>query len=297
MAVPEQRVTDLTAADLRDAKMRDAKLATAFGASANLFGGADLTNAQLPPGIARFEALPQATEALKSVHLVLASLLAACVYIILTYQPVAARMRYPALAHHVRAHGIKIPVVEAEVPPVVFALVAPLIVVALYAFLSALLRRVWLSLAALPAFFIDGTALDEKGYPSPISGLVRRHLHLMQNDTSAILRAEQIATGLVVYGSAPGTLLTLMLFDSVKQVGFWVSGWHTALFVICLVLCATMYGSLLSIVADRRPRAVDRLHDEELRDLFKLQDYLNALHPASGRARTASPAGSATPSP
>jgi uncharacterized protein YjbI with pentapeptide repeats len=71
-------LTDVTRVDFRDARLRDARLCTAFGATAGSFAGANVANAQLPPSIEKFDALAQASEALKTIHIVLATLLVTC---------------------------------------------------------------------------------------------------------------------------------------------------------------------------------------------------------------------------
>ena len=266
--------TDLTAVDFRDARMRDAKLATAFGAGANAFAGADLTNAQLPRSIEKFDDLAQASEALKNAQIIVATLLVTCVYVILVYEPIAFRLstRYAFIAHRIHTASVKVPVINAEVPATVFAVVSPVIILALYTFLNSSLRRLWRAFAALPAIFPDGSALDERGYPSPIGGLVRHHLNLLKGDQSRFYKVERFVTGAIVNLTAPLTILLLLLFDGLKAVPVYIYTVHGAGLLVAMMICYVMMTSLSDVVADRRSRSVDRLGHAELRELVKVQN-------------------------
>jgi hypothetical protein len=167
--------------------------------------------------------------------------------------------------------GPKLPVVNVEVSAPLFAVISPLIVLTLYMFLSSFLRRLWLAFANLPATFPDGTDLDERGYPSPISGLVRRHLCLLKDNQPIFYKIEYWTTSAIIYFVAPMTIAYLLFVDCRTALPIGITAIHTIAFVMASLIGLATFKSLARLIADRLTFKVDRLPNEELNNLVQIQ--------------------------
>ncbi len=167
---------DLRLADLRDADLSNAKLSTVTGLQSNQLGGADLSNAELPDDIAKFEGLAQVTEISKHARNIFLAVVGGCAFSWLT---IATTTDAALLANTATS---PLPIIGAEIPIAGFYWAAPIILLSLYLYLHLYLQSLWEGLASLPAIFPDGHALDHKAYPWLLTSLVRAHVPLLRKN-------------------------------------------------------------------------------------------------------------------
>ena len=166
----EWAAADLTGADLRHSDLSDAQLFRVTGLLADRLAGANLSNAKLPPDIAKFEALAQVTEISKHARNNFLAVLGACVFSWLTIATTTD------LALLINRAETALPMVAAKVPIAGFYWAAPAILLALLIYLHLYLQRMWSALATLPAVFPEGHTLDRRAYPWLLTCLVNAHV-------------------------------------------------------------------------------------------------------------------------
>ncbi len=202
---------NLLNASFRDARLKDARfLAGAgdpFDDAANLsteqFAGADLSGVSLPPPIAAFESLAHVEETSKNARKIFLTMLLGCVYAWLT---IATTTDARLLTNSASS---PLPIIQTEIPIAWFYMAAPLLLVAFYVYLHLYLQSMWRGLAALPARFPDGKALDERAYPWPLTGLVRAHFPLLKHPRPALSRLNNFVSILLAWWLVPATLVLL----------------------------------------------------------------------------------------
>jgi uncharacterized protein YjbI with pentapeptide repeats len=187
--------------DLSGVNFTRAVLSEAVELSEEQLGGADLTGAQLPKGIGSFkEGLSRVEETAKTLEKIQFSLLAACLYTLLT---IATRTDVQLLTNTMTA---ELPIVQTEIKIIGFYFVAPFLLFGFYLYFHLYLQRLWEMIAALPARFPDGTTLDEKSYPRPLSGIVRVTVPLLRRDFPPLSALPALGIFMVVWGAVPFTL-------------------------------------------------------------------------------------------
>jgi uncharacterized protein YjbI with pentapeptide repeats len=236
---------DVTGANFRGADLSDAMLSDVKGLTASSLAGADLTNAKLPPGIAKFDFLQHVAEISKTAQSAYLAMIAACAYSWLTIATSAES-------------AVKLPLVETPVPLAAFYLAAPTILLAVYVYLHMYLQRLWTGLGSLPARFPDGRPLDETAFPWLLTSLVRAHMPLLKSDRPPLW---WLQVGISV--------LTAWFLVPITIGGFWVSrfrhgGW-LGLVLLTAVMgaavwlgIATLWGTRAALSAGGAWPAVDR---------------------------------------
>jgi uncharacterized protein YjbI with pentapeptide repeats len=234
---PKVRAADLTDADLQEAHLRDARLATVTGLRADRLRGADLTNAKLPPDIARFDTLTQVEKISQNASTTFFALLAASLYSWLT---IATTTDVALLTDRT---STPLPIINTNISLPAFYLTAPLILLATYLYLHFYLQRLWQGLSTLPAFFPDGKALDEKVYPWLLNGLVRAHFLRLKFDRPALSRLENYLSIVLAWCVVPLTLLAFWLRYLPRH------DWSGALLLLCFFVVATGFGRYSYLLA------------------------------------------------
>jgi hypothetical protein len=212
---PEPRFAevDLTGADLRGADFSDAKLSDVVGLLSSSLAGTNLSNARLPPDIARFDLLDHVAEISKSSRNTFLAMIGACVYSWLTI----ASTTQQALQSNTPTTAL--PFVGTTVPIAGFHLVAPIVLLAVYIYLHMYLQRLWSSLGSLPAYFPDGRPLDEKAYPWLLSSLVRVYVPWLMSHRPPLWWLQVGVSFFMAWGLVP---LTIGLFiGSFARTGQW----------------------------------------------------------------------------
>ncbi|MBT5753150.1 MAG: pentapeptide repeat-containing protein [Rhodospirillaceae bacterium] len=222
--------TLLRYADLHDTNLTDAKLSNVKGLQSSQLGGADLTNAKLPPDIAEFKGLNHVTEISKHARNVFLAVVGGCVYSWLT---IATTTDAALLTN---SASTPLPIIQTKVPIAGFFLVAPAILLTLYIYLHMYLQRMWEGLASLPAIFPDGRRLDERAYPWLLTSLVHAHVPRLKTNRPVFWWIEMALSILSAWCLVPGTI-----------AWFWLRhlplhDWLETIILIILFVCAAILG-------------------------------------------------------
>src|SRR5262249_715901 len=157
----------LSGTTLFEADLAGADLSNARGLLAGQLGGTNTSGAKLPEEVSQFKELDTVGELSRTAGALFLSLLVACFYACLT---ITATVAVHLLTNSTAS---KLPIIQTEIPIVVFYTAAPLVLLALYVCYHLYLQRLWEALAELPAVLPDGTTLDQKSYPMLLTYLVR----------------------------------------------------------------------------------------------------------------------------
>ena len=244
---PEMKflAADLTDADLRNADLRDAKLSRVFGLLPGKLAGANLSNAKVPEGIAKFEGLKRIEEISKTARNIFLGVIGGCVFSWLT---VATTTDAALLTNSATT---PLPIIQTKVPIAGFYWAAPLILLSLYIYLHLYLQRLWEGMASLPAIFTDGRTLDERAYPWLLSGLVRAHVPLLTKKRPQFSRLQVRLSVVAGWVLVPATLALLWLRYLPRHE------WLGTIEQIVLLVLAAVFG----VAFYRRSRATLRGHE------------------------------------
>ena len=168
--------------NLREANLQDADLTDATGLLAGQLAGANVSGAELPEDIAKFDGLVYVEEISKKAGKLFISMLLGCVYAWLT---IATTTDVALLTN---SSSSPLPVIQAKIPIAGFYWAAPLILFSLFVWFHFYLQRFWEGLAELPAIFPDGKPLDKKAYPWLLNCLVRPHFTLLRTPRPPLSR-------------------------------------------------------------------------------------------------------------
>jgi uncharacterized protein YjbI with pentapeptide repeats len=220
LSMANLRGASLVQADLRDANLLGSELRGANLMGANLYGadglwvgrlgGTNLFDAILPETIATFDsakAIDDATIAARWFYFLSIGVSFVCGLLILFTTDVRLLLNTSA---------IPLPHTGHLLPMTGFYLGAPLFLFALYLRFHFLLLRLWGSMAALPAVFVDGQTLEKDG-PWYLMGVVRRHLHWQRETRTSIGILETALSTILAYWVVPATLLLFWLRYLVMQ--------------------------------------------------------------------------------
>ena len=192
--------TTFTEANLQNAKLREVK-----GLLASQLAGCNVSSAQLPDDIKKFEGLEQADRISQRAQKLFLSILLGCVYCFLTIATTTD------LALILNTGSSPLPIIETKVPLAHFYWAAPCILLGLYLWFHFYLQRLWEELAQLPAVFPDGRGLDEKVYPWLISGMVRSHVRLLRERRPAFSSMQNALSILLAWWLVPMTFFVFWL--------------------------------------------------------------------------------------
>jgi uncharacterized protein YjbI with pentapeptide repeats len=190
---------DLPGQDLRDADLKGLPwLLPEHLARSDLTG-----NRTLPEEVAEFPAVAQLAAISSEARKIFIVLLAACVYswiVIGTTEDVQLILNTATWP---------LPIINAPIPISGFYVVGAALLAAVYCYLHFYLQRLWRTLAALPAVFRDGVALDDKTDPWLLTNLVRADFEHLKRSPPPLTRLENLLTIFLAWWLVPLTLLAL----------------------------------------------------------------------------------------
>jgi uncharacterized protein YjbI with pentapeptide repeats len=228
------RGADLMEADLRGARLVGANfsddgddgIAKTRLSGTNL-GGADLAGARMPPGHA-FALLDAAREAAGDCGKVFLLLLAGLVHAGLTLAATADAQLLPT------SSIFPLPVVQTQVPVLLFYVVAPLLLTLVFLYLQISLNRLCARTATLPSVLPDGTHVTHRFPLSMVSAFAVEHGSRAGSEgAQAVNRLNRwIALGVM----QAGTPLMIGMFWWRYQVrhDLLLSVWHAGLLGCCV---------------------------------------------------------------
>lgn len=238
--------SDLTGTILVDTILKDADLRAATGLQEHSLRGADLSNAELPDAVGRFDGLDEAARIVGHARVVFVSMVVVCAYSWLTI----ATTTDPGLI--LDARRTVLPLFRAEIPIALFFKIAPVLLVALYGCLHLYLQNLWTAVADLPGVFPDGKAIDRKSSGWLVEAFARAHVPVIRGHRSpyGVLRVfASIALGWLL---VPFTILL-----------FWTRylprhDWPWTLWLIILLAVAVGFGGDSYRLARRTLRGYER---------------------------------------
>lgn len=195
----------LSGTTLFEADLAGADLSNARGLLAGQLGGTNTSGAKLPEEVSQFKELDTVGELSRTAGALFLSLLVACFYACLT---ITATVDVHLLTNSTAS---KLPIIQTEIPIVVFYTAAPLVLLALYVCYHLYLQRLWEALAELPAVLPDGTTLDQKSYPMLLTDLVRAQFVQLRARRLPLFRLRERLSLLLAWWLVPATLFLFWL--------------------------------------------------------------------------------------
>ncbi|HWA48920.1 MAG TPA: pentapeptide repeat-containing protein, partial [Dongiaceae bacterium] len=168
---------ELLGSVILDSDLRHADLSSCRGLVARSFPGCDLTDARMPGSLREFPLVDLAAQISEKIQNTFFAILLACLFCWLT---LASTTDAGLIAN---AGTAKLPFVDVEIPTASFYVVAPAILLVAHIYLQLHLRRLWETLAELPAMFPDGQRLDERGAAWLLANAARRFVARSSNQS------------------------------------------------------------------------------------------------------------------
>jgi uncharacterized protein YjbI with pentapeptide repeats len=178
----------------REANLAGADLRGALGVSEDGFPGANLSKAQLPDTTHLLQRLGRVEELYGNCQQIFLTLFVAALY---TWLTIAATSHARLLSDSASS---PLPIVGTPIPIAQFYIVAPFVVLVLFAYLHLSLQRLWNYLAGLPALFPDGERLDQKSYPRVLSSFIRTQCAVLRPGCPLDVRVLTWVLSLFVWG-------------------------------------------------------------------------------------------------
>lgn len=249
---------NLKRADLWGADLQDTDLTEVIGLSAEQLAGTNLSGAKLPEALLKFEGLAVVEETSKNIQQFFISMLAGCVYSILT---IATTTHTRLLTNSASS---PLPIIGTVIPIVGFYLAVPCLLLGVQIYLQLYLQRMWERLADLPAIFPNEKPLDERAYAGPLTSFVRSHFILLNKDLPPLSYLQSWTFIIVTWGVVPFTLLLFWLNYLPRRD--WVgTALHIALLAVSIGFGVLSY----------RFAAVT-LHGEELQSRYSMAGLVTA---------------------
>jgi uncharacterized protein YjbI with pentapeptide repeats len=201
---------DVLGTELQGASLQHAILVTATGLSVGQFAGANLSGALLPKKITELLAIDEIHRLCKKAGWLLTALIWLCLF---TVWLVAATKDVQLIKDSPAFPVLRIG--EAK-PTVQFYLIAPLLLLGLYAHFHFYLQRLWEGLAGLPAIFPDGRSVEQSG-PRMVMALARIHSKGLGGHLPPPLFLEAVISVVLAYWLVPGTLFLLWMRYLTRQ--------------------------------------------------------------------------------
>jgi uncharacterized protein YjbI with pentapeptide repeats len=199
------REANLHRARLWDADLRDTELTDAHDLLGAQLAGADVSGANLPPAVARFDALRQARESAEIARPMFVLMLIASLY---AFATITSTTDAALLANFSSEF---LPDVSVPIPTVWFFFAMPLLLFSLYVYLNLYIEQIWRGISDLPSVFPDGTLLHRVVYPWLLIRLLSRavsgHSVVFAPDISATRAVINLVFIFVVWWLVPITLL------------------------------------------------------------------------------------------
>jgi uncharacterized protein YjbI with pentapeptide repeats len=232
-------------ADLCGAILHEVNLTNAHGLVESQFAGTDLSNAELPADLGKFVSLAKVADVSVQARTLLWVTLGACLFSIITMFVTTDS------AIVARAGSAKVPVVEFNVPILVFFSLAPLVLLGLYLYLHFQLQYLWTGLASLPSVFPDGATLDERAYPLFLVGLVRWYVPILKKRRPPLCWLQVASSFASVWALVPVTLFLFWLRYA-RMHETWETIWHILVLMAATGLGAATYSLTVQTLGGER---------------------------------------------
>ena len=235
---------DLRHADLRDSRLEGTRLINSRLNFADLSGtthllphqlaGADVSGIKLPDRIDLYDRLKHIEEVTVSGRSVFFLLLLAVAY---TWLTIGTTSDVDLLTN---ASTSPLPIIFTEIPIRGFYWAAPLILLGCYVYFHLHLLHLWQDLAALPAFFPDGRALDDKAHPWLLIGLINAHCQRLRDTRPALAGLQNALSIILAWYVIPLTIAAVWL-RYLPRHDWYGTGFHIVIMLIAAVTGSVFY--------------------------------------------------------
>jgi uncharacterized protein YjbI with pentapeptide repeats len=201
---------NLTGAILFEASFTNAKLCNAdlkdtVGLLPKQLAGANLSNANLPESISKFDELANIEKMSRNSRRLLLWIILGCIYSWLTIGTTSDLQLLTDSA------SSPLPIIRTEISIVWFYKIAPFIIFGVCFYFHIYLQRLWEQLADLPAVFPDGTPLYRKVYPWLLNCLGQMRLLHLEGKHPSLYSVQLLLSFFLVWCVVPLTLFFFWL--------------------------------------------------------------------------------------
>lgn len=184
----------LTDANFRQANLRNAELGGTEGLQTAAIARSNVSNANLPDDVAKFDGLSTLDSASKSARKLFVALGFACAYAALAISPETS------------GEGtLTLPFVNVEISVWGFHIVTPILLAFGFGYFHLQMQRVWEEMSRLPAVFPDGKAIDQKVRPWLVTGLARAHVPFIRDRPLPMFPLQKLIVIVLAWGTVPLT--------------------------------------------------------------------------------------------
>ncbi|WNM62467.1 pentapeptide repeat-containing protein [Candidatus Nitrospira neomarina] len=182
---------------LDESNFQDSNFEKVTGLLGSQLAGTDLSGAKISEDIRKFEGLARIEELSKKAGKLFILMLVGCLYSWLTIATTTDSQLFLDSKYY------DLPIIQTAIPITPFFYVAPLILLGIYIWFHLYLQRLWEEMAALPAIFPDGKALDQKVFPWLLSGFIRAYIPLLKTNLPDLFGLQFIASLVLAWGLVP----------------------------------------------------------------------------------------------
>lgn len=238
----------LQGATLQQATLKDTNLTGTTGLVASQLAGTDLAGTKLPEALGAFTSLEVVRHLTRQARHLFAANLLACLLVCLCIaatQDVALLTNAPISLFS----GLQLPISSAF-----FYHVAPVLLCGVYIYFHLHLQRLWEEVAALPAIFPDGRAVDRVVYPWLLHGMIRRYAESLRQHRPPLSRLQTTLGAVLAWWIVPLTLILIWVRHLPRH------SWSTTLWHMAMVVSAVAFMVLFQSLArdTLRGRAIRR---------------------------------------
>jgi uncharacterized protein YjbI with pentapeptide repeats len=191
--------------DFRNSNLEGANLSGVQGLTAERLAGANLSDAELPPSVSRFETLAVVEDLSKSSKTILMALLGACAYCWLT---IGTTMDVRLLSNRGTS---PLPIVQTNVPIATFFWIVPTALLFGSLYLHVRLQKLWQALGSLPAVFPNGMRLEDRVNPWLVTSIACDRAVRPKPAVQRFAWAEQAFGEFVTWWFIPATIAAFWL--------------------------------------------------------------------------------------
>ena len=190
----------LLRAKLNESNFQDSNFEKVTGLLGSQLAGANVSGANIPEDIRKFEGLTQVEEISKKAGKLFILMLVGCLYSWLTLVTTTDSQLFLNSAKY------PLPIIQTNISITPFFYAAPLILLGIYIWFHLYLQRLWEEMALLPAIFPDGKPLDQKAFPWLLSGFIRAYIPLLKRNLPDLFVLQFISSFFLAWCLIPFTL-------------------------------------------------------------------------------------------
>lgn len=188
-----------------DCDLQESNLEGVSGLSLVSFPRSDLRGAALDTSITEAVEFERISVLCRNAGRIFISVMLVCAYLIVTMYTI----KDSALVLESADHTLPLVGIKAQIST--FDVVGSIGLLLLFVYAHLYLQRMWRLLSRMPALFPDGSRLDQKIHPWPMTSLVRRSFKKLRSERSAYHVLEEAAVIFFAWYFVPLTLLVTLM--------------------------------------------------------------------------------------